>query len=131
MDRRCVVWTALALVLATAVAVRAEPPTKKEDWTKPISWQTEKRVDVLRRFTGGFPADGRQERLPRDVIADERTWGEFWQTLCGEKVRPEVDFETEIILVGLISDENDLFLESRIDGNGNVHSLTMATLVGY
>lgn len=90
-----------------------------------------KRPPVLRRYAGSFQLDGRREKIEEQYIADECKWGVVWQILCGQIERPVVDFEKEIVLVGIIGDENDVSLDTTLGERGELELIEMGTLVGY
>jgi hypothetical protein len=121
------IWIATALLITMFASARCPLPALGGP-SEPLS---RKHVKVLRRIQGGFPLDGREKRLPHDdFIADKRSWGVLWQALDNKRL-PEVDFEHEIVLIAVITDENELTLDAHLDDRGNVEVVGMATLVGY
>jgi hypothetical protein len=88
-----------------------------------------KSVPVIRRHAGTFQLSTLDERLSDSVIANERRWGEVWQAVCGDTVRPDVDFKTEIVLVAINHDENYISSEPLLKGDGDLEVRNSVTLM--
>ena len=103
----------LILAGTSHVVFAAEPVKSDHTWTARV------KDDSLRKVAphAGF-------------IADEETWKRVWTAWRGDQKLPEVDFSTELVLVGIVPGPNRVFLRPILEDSGNLKFIVGGTKVG-
>ena len=102
------------LLLAAAVASTAHLPLQ-ETPSEPLSLELEE------QWRGVVPEDEMRSVAPTlPFVAAHESWRELWRAWRPEEPLPEVDFESEVVLVRLVDGPNRIKLSATLDEDGAV-----------
>jgi hypothetical protein len=90
-----------------------------------------KQIPVLRKWDGKIKDETLRKASPvTGYVANEKEFAKLWQAWRpDDKEVPKIDFEKEIVLVGVASGPNDVRLIPQLDEKGDLQVLARASLV--
>ena len=107
-----------AVVLAVAAAgLRADEPGKA--------------VPVLQKWDGVVKDEALRKSSPMTgYVANEKAFAKLWKDWRPDEKEPKVDFEKEIVLVGVASGPNRVTLQPFLNDKGDLTVHSRSTLIG-
>lgn len=100
---------------------KANAPQVTADGQRPVALQ--------RIWNGEVKIELRAEAPEGGYIASQPVWEKFWKAYRGEAPVPEVDFERELVLVGVNKDPNTIGIQAKLDEKGDLTVTYSTTLM--
>ncbi|MFZ5832108.1 MAG: hypothetical protein ACOY3P_18645 [Planctomycetota bacterium] len=88
-------------------------------------------VRILAQFSGKLPDTRLQKLAPENgFIVEKQQWTRLWKAWRGDEELPDIDFETDMVLVFTADGPNNVGCEPMLAQNGDVQANAMSTLIG-
>jgi hypothetical protein len=114
-----------AVALAAAVGARADEPSKEvpalRAWDGVVQDESLKGVAAAVKAAGSSPASG--------YVANEKEFLRMWTAWRPGEKAPTIDFETEVVLVGVTPGPNRVSLVPKLDEKGDLRVHVRTNLV--
>src|SRR5215510_512457 len=91
-----------------------------------------KLIKVEKVWDGEIKFELLQQLPQKGVIANEKAWAELWRAYRGDDELPKIDFDKQMILVGVHSDPNDIGYDPKgliLNENGDLNVRSVSTII--
>jgi uncharacterized protein (TIGR03067 family) len=90
-----------------------------------------KPVQLQRTWHGEVALDVSKGAPRHDFVTDKEAWAKLWQAYRPKEQVPEVDFNTELVLVAVNNDPNGITIDATLGKEGNLEVDRISTLIQF